>query len=287
MTMADFDHALESTDAGDWLDNSIYSISLVIPTLNEAMNLPWVLAKVPRFVDEVVLVDGRSTDGTIDVARAHYPEIVVVDEQRHGKGAALRAGFAAATGDVVIIIDADGSMDPDEIGRFVALVHAGFDVVKGSRFMAGGGSTDITKFRLLGNKVLLRLVNGLYGTRFTDLCYGFVAMRRECIPALGLTTDGFEIETEITVRAARAGLNVCEVPSFESPRRSGTSNLRSIRDGCRVLRTLLVKRFAEEPAAIDLTDSIDLTNGVVHVDNDPVVIDLRATAEAKGLRASS
>jgi glycosyltransferase involved in cell wall biosynthesis len=286
MTMADFDRALESGDPSDWLDNSIYSISLVIPTLNEAQNLPWVLAKVPRFVDEVVLVDGRSTDGTIDVARVHYPEVVVVDEQRHGKGAALRAGFAAATGDVVIIIDADGSMDPDEIGRFVALVHAGFDVVKGSRFMAGGGSTDITAFRKLGNKMLLRLVNSLYGTRYTDLCYGFVAMRRECIPALGLTTDGFEIETEITVRAARAGLNVCEVPSFESPRRSGTSNLRSVRDGCRVLRTLLVKRFAEEPAPIDLTDSIDLTNDVVHVDNDPVVIDLRATAEAKGLRAS-
>ncbi|MEY2434890.1 MAG: hypothetical protein QOC92_4615 [Acidimicrobiaceae bacterium] len=286
MTMADFAPA-ENADQSDWLDSSIYSISLVIPTLNEAQNLPWVLAKVPRFVDEVVLVDGRSTDDTVDVARMHYPEVVVVDEKRHGKGAALRAGFAAATGDVVIIIDADGSMDPDEIGRFVALVHAGFDVVKGSRFMAGGGSSDITAFRKLGNKMLLRLVNGLYSASFTDLCYGFIAMRRECIPALGLASDGFEIETEITVRAARAGLNVCEVPSFESPRRSGTSNLRSIRDGCRVLRTLLVKRFEAEPAPIDLTDSTGLTNEVVHLDKDPVVIDLRATAEAKGLHASS
>jgi glycosyltransferase involved in cell wall biosynthesis len=252
------------------------------------MNLPWVLAKVPKFVDEVVLVDGRSTDGTIDVARLHYPEVVVVHEARHGKGAALRAGFAAATGDVVIIIDADGSMDPDEIGRFVALVHAGFDVVKGSRFMAGGGSSDITAFRKLGNKMLLRLVNGLYGARFTDLCYGFIAMRRECIPTLGLASDGFEIETEITVRAARAGLNVCEVPSFESPRRSGTSNLRSVRDGCRVLRTLLVKRFEEEPE-IDLTTNVDLTDEVVRLDiaaGDDVVIDLREALEAKGLRSS-
>jgi hypothetical protein len=127
-------------------------------------------------------------------------------------------------------------------------------------------------------------VNRLYGAKFTDLCYGFVAVRRECIPKLGLASDGFEIETEITVRAARAGLNVCEVPSFESPRRSGTSNLRSVRDGCRVLRTLLVKRFEEEPARIDLTDEvIDLDEDLT---NDAVVIDLRATVEAEGLRAS-
>ncbi|HEV3225413.1 MAG TPA: glycosyltransferase family 2 protein [Acidimicrobiales bacterium] len=283
--MAEFEFGESGADDGDWLDDAIFSISVVIPTLNEAQNLPWVLSKVPRFVDEVVLVDGRSTDGTVDVARQHYPEIVVVDEQRHGKGAALRAGFAAATGDVVIIIDADGSMDPNEIQRFVALVRAGFDVVKGSRFMAGGGSSDITRFRRLGNQALLRLVNGLYGAQFTDLCYGFIAMRRDCIPKLGLASDGFEIETEITVRAARAGLNVCEVPSFESPRRSGTSNLRSVRDGCRVLRTLLVKRFGDKPV-LDLTDRIDLTDEVVQVDDDAVVIDLRAAVEAKGLRSS-
>jgi hypothetical protein len=176
-------------------------------------------------------------------------------------------------------------MDPNEIQRFVALVRAGFDVVKGSRFMAGGGSSDITRFRRLGNQALLRLVNGLYGAQFTDLCYGFIAMRRDCIPKLGLASDGFEIETEITVRAARAGLNVCEVPSFESPRRSGTSNLRSVRDGCRVLRTLLVKRFGDKPV-LDLTDRIDLTDEVVQVDDDAVVIDLRAAVEAKGLRSS-
>jgi glycosyltransferase involved in cell wall biosynthesis len=245
----------------------IVSVSLVIPTLNEAKNLPWVLERVPAFVDEVILVDGLSTDDTVAVARAACPDVVVVHEDRHGKGVALRAGFAAASCDVIVMIDADGSMDPNEIWRFVALLHGGFDVVKGSRFMSGGGSIDITPFRRLGNRALLRLVNGLFRTRFTDLCYGFFAIRRSCLPALALRADGFDIETEIVVRAAQARLRVCEVPSFELERRHGTSNLRSVRDGFRVLRTLLKGRFGAArdgvPAACGAEDVIDLTEPMI------------------------
>jgi len=218
------------------------SASVVIPTMNEAANLPWVLNRMPAWVDEVVIVDGRSTDDTVDVARRCRPDAVVVHETRPGKGAAIRAGFAAATGDVVVMIDADGSMDPFEIGRYVTAIREGADLAKGSRRIEGGGSADITPIRDLGNRGLLIVANLLYGTAFSELCYGFMAVRRSKIGELALVSDGFEIETEIVVRAVLAGHVVREVPSFEYPRRTGESNLNAVRDGLRIVRTLLQVR---------------------------------------------
>jgi glycosyltransferase involved in cell wall biosynthesis len=215
----------------------------VIPAKNEAANIPWVLARIPRWVDEIIIVDGLSTDGTVDVARECVPDVMVVLETRRGKGAAVRAGFAAATGDIVVMIDADGSMDPGEIGRYVQSVEDGADLAKGSRKLAGGGSADLTLLREFGNRCLLVGANGMFGTRFSELCYGFMALRRSRIAALALVSDGFEIETEIVVRAVRCGLKVAEVPSFEAPRRAGTSNLSVGRDGLRILRTLLTVRL--------------------------------------------
>jgi glycosyltransferase involved in cell wall biosynthesis len=218
------------------------TVTVVIPTKNEAANLPWVLGRIPSWVDEVVVVDGRSTDGTIEVARSCRPDVVIVRETRPGKGAAIRAGFAAATSDVIVMIDADGSMDPFEIGRFVTAIREGADLAKGSRRLDGGGSADITPIRDLGNRALLLAANVLYGSRFSELCYGFMAVRRSSVGALALVSDGFEIETEIVVRAVRAGQVVAEVPSFEYPRRSGESNLNAVRDGIRIVRTLLQVR---------------------------------------------
>jgi hypothetical protein len=163
----------------------------------------------------------------------------IVPDPGGGKGAALRAGFAAATGDSVVMLDADGSMDPAEITRYLALLAVGFEMVKGSRFMVGGGSTDITALRRLGNRVLCSAMNTLYRTRFSDLCYGYCAFRRSALPLLALTAEGFEIETEMTVHAVAAGLRICEVPSFEAPRGHGTTHLRTFRDGERVLRTVV------------------------------------------------
>ena len=117
-------------------------------------------------------MDGLSVDDTVAIARAIRPSVRVVTESRRGKGAALAAGFAAATGDVVVTIDADGSTDPAEIPRFVDALLAGADFAKGSRFMSGGGSADITLLRRLGNRVLNGAVNVLFGTAYTDLCYG-------------------------------------------------------------------------------------------------------------------
>ena len=215
------------------------TVSVVIPTLNEAANIGWVLERLPDCVDEVVLVDGRSTDGTVAAALTVRPDARIVLERRPGKGAALRAGFAAATGSIVVMIDADGSMHPDEIPRLVAKVAEGYDLVKGSRFMDGGGTADISRIRAAGNLVLLALVNHRYDCRFTELCYGLMAMRRASIGVMGLRADGFEIETEIVLGSLRHGLRVAEVPSFEAARRNGCSNLRTFRDGSRVLREVL------------------------------------------------
>ncbi|GAB14512.1 glycosyltransferase family 2 protein [Arthrobacter globiformis] len=214
------------------------SISVVIPTLNEAMNLPWVLRRMPSYVDEVVIVDGRSLDSTVDVARALRLDVVVVSEPQAGKGFAVRAGLAAASGDIIVMLDADGSMDPQEIGWFISPLQHEFDFVKGSRYVTGGGSEDITLLRSAGNRSLTRLANLVLHSNYSDLCYGYIAMRRECLQILELQSEGFEIETELIVRASRAGLRIAEVPSNELTRISGNSNLHTFRDGWRVLRTL-------------------------------------------------
>ena len=224
-------------------------VSAVIPAKNEARNIGWVIERIPLLVDEVVLVDGVSTDQTVDVAQALRPDVVVVKDNRPGKGVALRAGFEAASGDYVVMLDADGSMDPLEIPRFVELLDQGADLVKGSRFMRGGGTADMSPLRDVGNRGLLSIANALFGASHTDLCYGYAAFRRRAILGLGLTAMGFEIETQLFLRALRNGLSVVEVPSFESPRRSGTSNLHTFRDGWRVLRTIVRERVTAESSA--------------------------------------
>lgn len=218
-------------------------VSLVIPTKNEALNIAWVLERLPDLVDEIILVDS-SSDETVAVAKAVRPDIRIVREGRPGKGAALRAGFAHARGEYIVMIDADGSMAPAEIGRFVDKLADGAELVKGSRFLTGGGTADMGALRRYGNGGLRSLVNSLYGCRFSDLCYGFMAFRRSALGALDLASDGFEIETEIVVRALLADLRIAEVPSFEALRRHGESNLNTWRDGSRVLRTLVRERWA-------------------------------------------
>jgi glycosyltransferase involved in cell wall biosynthesis len=223
-------------------------ISVVIPAFNEANNLRWLLPQLAT-VDEVIVVDGESTDGTDEVVQRLCPRATLILQQRQGKGAALRAGFAAATGDVIVMLDADGSMDPLEIDSFVALIARGFDLVKGSRHSCGGGSEDLTFIRQLGNRLFVLLANVLYRTSWSDLCYGYIALRRSALDRLRLHSNGFEIETEICVHAVTANLTVAEVPSFELNRRSGVSNLHPFRDGWRVLKVLLRNRLRQRSEA--------------------------------------
>lgn len=227
------------------------TVTAVIPTLNEAENLPHVLRRLPSGINEVIVVDGHSTDDTVRVAQELRPDARVVLQDRAGKGNALACGFAAAHGDIIVTVDADGSTDPEEIPAFIAPLIDGADFVKGSRYMNGGGSTDITKVRSAGNRALGASVNLLFGTHYTDLCYGFNAFWRRCLPKLQVDCDGFEVETVINVRAAKAGLSVVEVPSYERDRIHGLSNLNAWRDGRRVLRAILTERFSRLPAPSD------------------------------------
>ena len=232
------------------------SVSVIVPALNEARNIPHVFERIPSDIHEVILVDGFSVDETVAVAREHRPDVRVLRQNRMGKGNAVACGVAAATGDIVALIDADGSADPAEIPRFVEVLLTGVDFAKGSRFLDGGGSSDITRLRAFGNSLLTGFFNMRYGRDYTDLCYGFNVFWRRHAPVIGLDAtsppptagdgrlwgDGFEIETLIHVRVANAGLVVAEVPSFEHPRIHGASNLSAFRDGRRVLRTILIER---------------------------------------------
>lgn len=230
------------TRQGAWLGGA--RVSVVIPALNEAQNLPHVLPRIPAWVHEVLLVDGNSTDGTAEVGMRLRQDVRIVQQTGRGKGAALRSGFAAATGNIIVMLDADGSTDPAEIPAFVGALLTGADFAKGSRYLQGGGTADISFFRALGNSALLLLVRVLFGYRYSDLCYGYNAFWRRALPHLQLDCDGFEIETMMNLRAALAGLRVVEVPSYEAPRIFGESRLRAIPDGWRVLKTILRERFA-------------------------------------------
>jgi glycosyltransferase involved in cell wall biosynthesis len=223
------------------------TVSVIVPTLNEAKNLPHVFAKLPGDLHEVIVVDGFSSDGTVEVARRLLPEVKIVNQQRPGKGDALRCGFESATGDVIVMLDADGSADPAEIPAFVDALLNGADFAKGTRFAPGGGSADITGLRSAGNRVLSGLVNALFRAGYSDLCYGYNAFWRHCLPAMDVDCSGFEVETLINIRIVRAGLVVHEVPSFEHSRIHGQSNLRTFRDGGRVLRTILRERMRRRP----------------------------------------
>jgi glycosyltransferase involved in cell wall biosynthesis len=239
--------------AGTWTrpfpdGDRVVRVSVVIPTRNEAFNLPSSMGSLPDGLHEVIVVDGHSTDGSAEVAAGLHARAVVLHQEGKGKGDALRIGFAAVTGDIVVMMDADGSMDGAEIVRFVDALVAGADFVKGSRMMDGGGSTDFTALRDAGNRVLRGVFNRMYRTNFSELCYGYMGFWAHHRDLLQVTCAGFEVETFLNIRAVDAGLAVSEVPSVERCRLFGESNLNVVRDGLRIARLLGRERLAHRPA---------------------------------------
>ncbi|MHB1787187.1 MAG: glycosyltransferase family 2 protein, partial [Acidimicrobiales bacterium] len=238
------------------------SVTIVIPAMNEAANLSHVVNRLPGHC-EVILVDGNSVDGTAEVMRNLCPDARIMRQTGKGKGDALRQGFAAATGDIIVMLDADGSTDPAEIPRFIEALIQGADFAKGSRFLPAGGSEDITWLRRAGNWLLSSLVNHLWQVNYTDLCYGYNAFWASCLDAIDADCTGFEVETLMNIQAARGGLKVVEVPSFEYRRIHGSSNLRPLRDGWRVLRTIVAQWRDAAMGTDSIQVTIDLTEASI------------------------
>jgi hypothetical protein len=219
-------------------------VSIIIPTRNEEHNLPLILPYLPRSA-EIIVVDGHSNDNTVKIARALRPDGIILHQQGSGKGNALKMGFHHASREFIITFDADGSFQPTEVYKLIQKLREGYDLVKGSRFLPGGGTLDMPLNRIIGNWGLTLTANLLYGSRYSDLVYGFHAFRRNALKKLMLRSDGFEMDAELYLRVSRAKLRITELPSFENKRLYGTSNLNSIRDGSRILKTIIRERFRD------------------------------------------
>ena len=253
------------------------TVSLVLPCFNEADNLEAVFAKIPSFVTEVLLVDGGSKDDSVARAIALRPDILVLSQHAPGKGLALVVGLLAATGNVVVMADTDCTTDLDEMIDFSVALESGADLAKGTRHLPPGGSDDFTKIRRMGNWLLVRTVNTLFGTKWTDLAYGYAAFWTDMIDKIGLQEiydielkiadesdrrpraygHGFEIETLLFCRTGWSGYTVVEVPSHERDRMHGTSNLSTIKDGFRVLQGIRKERFVVDREELRPTTTID------------------------------
>ncbi|MGC8652068.1 MAG: glycosyltransferase family 2 protein [Candidatus Micrarchaeia archaeon] len=217
-------------------------VSIVIPTFDEESNIGMVLKGVKNVLEshmykyEIIVVDKHSQDNTVAIAKRFGAKIMYDDT---GKGAALIKGMKAAKGDIIVSMDADLSHRPRELLLLIAGIEAGYDVCVGSRFLTGGGSEDMPLIRRLGNKSFVAMVNTIYHTHYTDMCYGYRSFDRKAIRKLRLKEQGFGIETEINIEIAKRRLKVLEVPSYEKIRASGKGKLHTFRDGFVILKTIL------------------------------------------------
>ncbi len=215
-------------------------VSIVIPTWNERDNIGKVIRGVKEaladYQYEILVVDRHSDDGTIGIAKSLGAKVIY---DTRGKGSALIMGFNAAKGKVIISMDADLSNRPDELRLLITGIETGYDICMGSRYLTGGGSDDMPLYRRLANKGFVTLVNLIYGSRYSDMCYGYRSFSKGSFKRLKLKEKGFGIETEINIRARKARLRVLEVPSMEKKRATGSGKLRTWQDGYLILKTIL------------------------------------------------
>lgn len=224
-------------------------ITVIVPTRNEAANLLPVLAGVHPFADELLVVDGHSTDGTRDIAAACGARVILDDGR--GKGAAIRRGIQEATGDILVFVDADGSHDPADVPALVEPIIAGrADHVSGSRMLGGSDELHATiqQFvRLFGSQVITLTINYTLGVRLTDCQNGFRAIRRDVAAALDLCEDITTIEQEMIIKSVRSGYRMAEVATHEYVRANGESNFRVQDVWLRYLRSLVTYLFVWQP----------------------------------------
>lgn len=220
-------------------------ISLLIAALDEAENMPHLLPRIPKTpeIAEVILIDGRSTDDTIAVAKALMPDIQVICQDRRGRGDAIRCGAKAASGDYLINLDADSSDRPEEIPLLIEKAREGYDVVKGSRYMKGGGTQDEAWDRFIMVRLTQFVTNTLWRTHYTDTVYGLWLIRRDRFLEMNLQARWNCLEHEMMGEATRRGLKVAEIPAFEDKRLHGRVKFSYLRDGSRIGWTVFSEAF--------------------------------------------
>lgn len=217
-------------------------ITVLICALNEDEGLPHVLPRIPDWIDEVLLVDGHSTDRTVEVARELRPDVRVISQPGRGKGDAQRYGVQQASGDIIVTLDADGETPPEDIHRLTEPLFGGYDFVKGSR-LAHGRPVRMPRYRWLGNKILAVTFNLLYGTRYTDICSGFNAFWKSAFLRVPLTYDTFQMEQQFLARAHRLKLRIKEVTHSSDGRIAGISKTKGIKQGFIDWFVVIVERF--------------------------------------------
>ncbi len=205
----------------------ITKISIVIPTKNEEKTIAGIVDDCLPYGDEVLLVDGHSTDNTREVASQHGARIVL--DNGHGKGDGLRVSLREAIGDIVVFIDADGSHSPADIPILLQpLLDNEADLVVASRMRGGSDELHgtVSEFiRLVGSGIITQVINLRYGANLTDSQNGFRAIRREVGLKIGLKEDIFTIEQEMIMKVLKNGFRISEVPSHEFARKHGTSGI--------------------------------------------------------------
>ena len=216
-------------------------ITVLIPAKNEAANIGEVILGALRHADDVLVADGGSTDGT--GARALEAGARVIEDEGRGKGRAIRGALPHLRGDITVLMDADGSHDPEDIPRLVApILEGAADHVSGSRLL--GGSSELHGgfdewARLAGSSFITACINKRYRVRLSDSQNGFRAIRTDVLRRLVLRSRHTTIEQEMIVKTLRLGLKVAEVPTHEYPRRSGSSHISVWRDSPRYLLSLI------------------------------------------------
>jgi glycosyltransferase involved in cell wall biosynthesis len=214
-------------------------VSVVIITLNEADSVPLLIKEMPMdVIDETVFVDGHSTDGTPDIIRSFgFP---VYMQPNRGYGDAFNYGIFKASGDIIILMDSDGSHNPADIPRLLQKIDEGYDFVLGSRYMKGAGSGDDTSIRLFGNKFFTMLTNIIWRMRVSDSLYLFAAVKRHVIEQMEKTrARGFEYCVEFIIKAYKAGFKFAEIPCYERPRFGGKQKTIAPIHGAKILWAIL------------------------------------------------
>lgn len=226
------------------------SVSVVIPAFNEEKNIDDVLVRTYKAMEsfslpyEIILVDDGSSDRTSELACRHKV-IVIRSPKNEGKGFAFKRGFVHAQGDIVITMDADGSHDPEDIPRLVIPILKGASMVLGTRFGTIDGKESTKKLHLFGNDLINLTILLVTGKRITDSQTGFRAFRRSLLEQIEITSSGYQVESELTVKALGNGNIVEEVPIKVGRRKNGHSHVNPLSDGLRIFKTIIRTGLAQ------------------------------------------